>query len=269
MDPPSDEQVQRFRDIKVKLLGCTTLPAIDRWRSMSADDIWLRVVSQVVVVGNAEPAEKLRTDQIRTGLSFNTLAALEENEAAKAIGKVLAKIGTRYVRSIHPENSPKVRALRYNLDFLRRFNSGPCGFVKYLSEMESSQERIGCLSQNFKYIKAKGARDFLTTGLGMATDVIALDSRVMGIVRLILPYLPANVTAGNYNEIEKFLIEHVCEPLKISAMEFDQLLFHNASAIQQLLGDTAVAFDQPSLTASGSPCCRASRQGVASRRRLR
>jgi hypothetical protein len=232
---------------------------------MSDNEIWLRVVSQVVVVGNEAPARRLGDADIQERLAFATLVILPPREAAEALGRVLAEIGTRYVSKKQPETSRKVKGLLKNLGFLKNYDGGPRGFVKNLSDTKTSRDRIDCISKNFSFIKAKGARDFLTTGLGMATDVIALDSRVMGVVRLIIPGLTDPVNAGNYDAIEEFLIKHVCKPLRMCAVEFDQLLFRNELAIKQLLCDATLVHDGPRLAISGSSSCRTGKQPVAAR----
>lgn len=274
-DNLSEEQLDKFRLIKDKFLNNTTIPEEKKWESMSKDDIWLRMVSQVVVVGNAAPADRLNTPQNRNRLAFDTLAASRSQKAARVLGRVLADIGTRYVSRERPETSPKVKAIMGNLAFLKKeFTDGPKGLVKHLASLTTTRDRIVYLSNNFSYFKAKGARDFLTTGLGMATDVIALDSRVMGIVRRIVPDLPDKVNNGNYEAIETFLVTHVCQPLKMSAVQFDQLLFRNESAIKELLScDATVVHDGPCLATSGSSSCGTGKRPVAAkmdrRRRLR
>jgi hypothetical protein len=57
-------QLESFRRIKDKF-SIQSLPSQDAWRDASDDDVCIRVVSQVVVVGNAGPAAKLWTPPIR------------------------------------------------------------------------------------------------------------------------------------------------------------------------------------------------------------
>jgi thermostable 8-oxoguanine DNA glycosylase len=236
----SAKQLAMFQNIQDNFREKTPQLDLGKWHLMSDNEIWLRVVSQVVVVGNEAPARHLSDTNIKARLTFDTLADLPPLGAAQALGAVLADIGTRYVSQKQPQTSRKVKALLKNLAFLRTFSHGPHGLVEHLARMATSRERIDYLSRNFSYLKAKGARDFLTTGLGMATDVIALDSRVMGIVRLIVPDLPSKVSERNYGAIEEFLIEQVCKPLGMSAAEFDQLLFHNKPAIEGSIRSVAV-----------------------------
>lgn len=273
--PLSKKQLRCFAVIKDAFLKETTLPEQGRWGSMSNDAIWLRVVKQVVVVGKAAPAERLGSPKIRKQLAFRTLVEARPQQAATVLGNALAEIGTRFVSRDQPRQSPKVSALLENLEFLADWAEGPRGFVAHLGSMRTTPERVRYISNHLSYIKAKGARDFLTTGLGMATDVIALDSRVMGIVRLVVPALPERVNARNYDAIETFLITHVCEPLNMSAMEFDQLLFKNESGIRQLLSDVAMVHDGPNApnsATSGKSRCGSGRpfpaRRVARRQRL-
>lgn len=230
----SPQQLATFGAIRDKYAGMP-VPALGKWRAMSDDDIWLRVVSQVVVVGKEAPAHHLRQQDVRDRLAYARLIAMSPRAAAKAIGGVLASIGTRYVGARDPESTSKVKALVKNLQVLKDYPRGPRGFVRHLAAMHTSPERVAYIGRHFGFMKEKGARDFLTTGLGMASDVIALDSRVMRIATRIVPDLPPKVTTRNYGPIEAFLIEHVCTPLGLSAVQFDQILFHRQAAIEGYL----------------------------------
>ena len=84
----------------------------------------------------------------------------------------------------------------------------------------------------------------------------------------------SKVNNGNYEAIERFLVTQVCKPLKMSAVQFDQLLFRNESAIRELLScDATVVHDGPCLATSGSSSCGTGKRPVAAkmdrRRRLR
>ena len=97
---------------------------------MGEHQIWLRVVSQVVVVGRAVPAERLKYVEMQQALDFAALSAMPLARATKRIGKALAHIGTRMVSKEQPEASPKVMALAKNLTFLQTYPDGPKGFIR-------------------------------------------------------------------------------------------------------------------------------------------
>ena len=204
---------------------------------MSEHQIWLRVVSQVVVVGRAAPAERLKEEEMQQALDFAALSSMPAARAAKRIGEALARIGTRMVSKEHPEESPKVKALEKNLDFLRRYPDGPKGFIRDVAKQQTSEERWRYVEKHLAYIRNKGARDFLTSGFGLVTDRIALDVRVMGVVSRIVPGFPAKVPSADYEKIERYLIENICVPLDIEPARLDQLLFRFQRQIITQLGN--------------------------------
>ncbi|MCW3674603.1 hypothetical protein [Burkholderia cenocepacia] len=203
---------------------------------MSEHQIWLRVVSQVVVVGRAAPAERLKDEEIQQALDFAALSSMSPVRATKRIGEVLAQIGTRMVSKKQPEASPKVKALAENLAFLGTYPDGPKGFIRDVAKQQTSQERWRYVEKHLAYIGNKGARDFLTTGFGLVTDRIALDVRVMGVVSRIVPGFPAKVPSADYETIERYLIESICLPLDIEPARLDQLLFRFQRQIIAQLG---------------------------------
>lgn len=250
MDLPTltEEQLTKFRWILNRFDEHVRLPSPDYWKTVTSTDVWIRIVSQVVVVGKAEPAKRLKDPDIRAKLDYERLRGMSAIKAAKEIGEALLAIKTRYVSDLHPESSPKVVSLIKNLAFLKTYDDGPRGFIRDVAALKTSEQRWKYVAKHLSYIKNKGARDFLTTGFGLATDHIALDSRVMGIVNRIVPDLPAKVQPTEYAAIEKFLVDSVCRPLKITAAHLDQLLFLYQRRIVAGLGSIEQAENLTSVT---------------------
>ena len=219
--------IQRVKSIWDEYGHKVLLPAADAWKFKSDDEIWLRVVGQVVVVGGAEPAKKLKAPSVRERISWSRLSKMTtgvENE----IWEVLREIGTRYARKSAPICS-KTNAICRNLLVLKEFKDGPTGFLRKISEMESSEDKIDFIAQKFSYIKQKGARDFLTSGFGLVQDRIALDTRVLKELKQIgIKELPDKTPgkADYYRAIEEDLVTKICTPLGISGAQLDQLLFN-------------------------------------------
>src|SRR5215470_9850076 len=68
------------------------------WKRCTADELWLRVVSQIVVAGNAAPGYVLlRSEAAKRILSYSRLKKLSLQHRRKTIHSVLQAIGTRYV----------------------------------------------------------------------------------------------------------------------------------------------------------------------------
>ncbi|WP_321871944.1 hypothetical protein [Paraburkholderia tropica] len=244
----TEEQLATFRWIHERFGDDVILPSADDHLKMTDTDVWIRVVSQVVVVGKADPAKRLKDTDIRTKLDYGFLCSISKAEAAKEIGKVLCEIKARYVPDLNPESSPKVVALIKNLAVLKAYKGGPSGFIRDVAALETSEQRWNYVAKHLSYIKNKGARDFLTTGFGLATDRIALDSRVMSVVSRIVPELPAKVPPAAYAAIEEFLVNGVCKPLKITPAHLDQLLFKYRPQILAELGSMAPARDLTSVS---------------------
>ena len=101
---------------------------------------------------------------------------------------------------------------------------------------DKDRRRIEFVGGSLHFIKSKGARDLLTTSLGLLSGGIAFDARVLGALRTIGVHIPRGVpqNAGRYAEFEAVLLRQVCGPLGISGAELDQLLFVNYSAIKSL-----------------------------------
>lgn len=209
------------------------LPRPNTWKSRSDDDIWIRVVSQVAVIGNAKPAEKLKQHQYRDPIQWDLVAALSDEDAAVAIWTVLREIGSRYAGKSLNKCGP-TKSLVFNRNALRDYPGGPKGFLKTIATMKGdSIDKISFVTIRLQRIKNKGARDFLTSGFGLVRDHIALDTRVMNCLQHIGIQLPADAATNpsTYQEVEADLGSMLCKPLGISLAELDQLLFKFASRI--------------------------------------
>lgn len=229
-------QLQRFRTIW-KMFGDGIHPPIPTdFGNLSNDDVWIRVVLQVVVVGRAEPARHLKDLKIRRRLAWSGLCRMNDKEAAKVISGVLRDIGARYAGRDW-RTCKKTSALIKNRNYLRTHPGGPRGFLRDAATLKgSSFERVSFIAERLSYIKQKGARDFLTTGFGLIEDRIALDSRVLGALRHLGLAFPATVASQKalYRELEADLILQICKPLGISGAQLDQLLFRHYKEIKRM-----------------------------------
>jgi len=65
-------------------------------------------------------------------------------------------------------------------------------------------------------------------GLGLVRNAIALDIRVVNILRRIGIDIPEGyaTNAKLYAKIEKEILEKICIPLKLIGVQFDRLLFN-------------------------------------------
>lgn len=232
----TNAHLKAFRQIKERF-GVLRLDSPSKWRKFSNDKIWIRIVSQVVVVGRAEPAEQLWEKGIRRRIGWKQVTAISRLTAEEAIWRVLRDIGTRYCSEKGPRHDRKTAALMSNLEYLRNQANGPRGFLKAVAKHDGSLNKVHFVKGNLSYIKDKGARDLLMSGFAMVKDCIAFDTRILKLIKRIGIRIPPGVPAKTnaYEEFEKHLIEGVCRPLKISGAQFDQLLFRNYDAIMRML----------------------------------
>ena len=164
---------------------------------------------------------------MRNQIAFENLLRIEDpNLIKKTINHVLRAVGTRYA-SKNLSKCAKTKALVHNFNFLSKFEGGPKGFLKYISEIENEKQRIGYVKKNLRYLQNKGARDFLME-LGLVRNSIAIDSRIQTILNKMGIEIPID-SLGNptlYDKIQTELLEKVCKPLKISGIEFDSIQWH-------------------------------------------
>jgi len=231
----TSSQVAAFRNI-VDEFGLPNLPPPNSWKTKSDDDVWIQAVSAVAVIGNARPADKLRTPAIRTQISWNYVREMDDGAAAWAIWKVLREVGTRYAGKQMATCGP-TKSLVKNRNVLRDFRGGPRGFLHAVATLEGgSNRKIEFITERFSRIKEKGARDFLISGFGIIQNHVALDIRVKGVLKHFGIQLPPNATSDPdvYRAVEENLDMAICQPLGIKLAQLDQLLFQNYQQIKTL-----------------------------------
>jgi thermostable 8-oxoguanine DNA glycosylase len=98
----------------------------------------------------------------------------------------------------------------------------------------NSAQKIDLVMRNLSFIKAKGARDLLTTGFGLVTDRIALDTRVIGSLSHIGIEVSDRVRSSPeaYDHVERQLVRELCMPMKLLPAQLDQLLFYRFKEIR-------------------------------------
>jgi len=229
----NEKHLETFGRIRDLFLSKTEIPKESKWQSLSDNDVWLNVVAQVMVVGGSKPFEKFKNNEnLKNQIAFENLLQIADQELVKkTINHVLRVVGTRYA-SRDLSKCAKSRALAYNFNFLRKFDGGPKGFLKQISEIENEKQRIDYVKENLRYIQNKGARDFLME-LGIVRNSIAIDSRIQTILNKMGIEIPLNSLGDPalYEKIQTELLEKVCKPLNLSGIEFDRLLYQNYKEI--------------------------------------
>lgn len=209
-------------------------PERDAWKNLDDDGVWKHIIYQVCVVGSSASYERLvNSASAQKSLKYNSVIALNADEQTIVINKVLRDHGVRYA-SASITKCPKTKALVRNLNFLSSYREGPTGYLKNLSLVNES-ERIERVMRDLSYIKLKGARDLLAE-LGLAYDVIALDSRVLGILRSFGADVPKDTPTDpeKYLTIQQALLTQICQPLGLTGVELDRILYWNNQNIKRI-----------------------------------
>jgi hypothetical protein len=225
-----------FKNIVDTYKKKTDFPVKDAWKKLDNNNLWLRLVGQVNVVGGVDGNDRFfkRPDLLQR-LKFTSLAKLNDDELQFTINAVLRDAGIRYASSTL-DKCKKSKALVHNYKFISTFKGGFKGLLKEISEYNgdtSELDRVMFLTKHLKFIKNKSARDFLM-GLGINTKTLAIDIRIQNIFShfgLTLPDAAGLNKKSIYDAVEKEIIEKICIPLKIEPVKFDRILFQNYSKI--------------------------------------
>ena len=229
------EHLAKLELIKQKFLRKTCLPEPDNWRGLCNNQIWLKVIGQVMLVGSSL-SEKKFSDQLKEKVSYDKLLKIkdDENQLNKVIHEVLRAVKTRYA-SASIEKCRKTKALVHNFKVLSEYKDGPKGFLEEISKLSTDKEKIKYVMSKFKYIKSKGARDFLMD-LGLVRDAIAIDVRLQNVLKKIGINIPERIKSNPklYDKVEEELLSKVCKPLNLSGVEFDRMIYNNYKDIMKM-----------------------------------
>jgi hypothetical protein len=196
------------------------------WRQRKPTQLWLRVLSQVVVAGNAAPGYTLQQSKaVGEKLAFSRLEKLPPQLRRERIHRVLHVIGTRYVGK--KSRNRKVDAAVHNFEALVNAG-GPRQFFEKVASEKGTQAKVRYLSKTLKYYKKKGCRDILIE-LRLASDCMALDQRIRKILEGVGVKIHRSIDK-HYEQIERELIEKVAKP-GLTGGELDRVLFQNAGDI--------------------------------------
>jgi hypothetical protein len=209
-----------------------------RWNKRTEDDLWRTVLSQIIVVGNAAPAERLQRDpDIAKKVSIRRLKKCHGGAALqKYLHEFLVGIGTRYVSKKKGwKQDKKAGAAVCNFRALMKAG-GPKKFFKRVAALPTEKERIQFLSnrETFQYYGKKGARDTLIE-LGLAKECVALDARILGLLEKVGVEIKRGSLDRDYERIEGELIQKVAKPLNISGARLDRVLFQYNNQIVAMI----------------------------------
>ena len=231
------DHLAKLELIKQRFLGNSCLPKPDNWKCLCNNEIWLKVIGQVMLVGSSSPEKKFKeSDQLKEKVSYDQLLKIkdDENQLKEIIHEVLRAVKTRYA-SASVEKCRKTKALVHNFKVLSEYKDGPKGFLEEISKLNTDKEKIKYVMSKFKYIKSKGARDFLMD-LGLVRDAIAIDVRMQNVLKKIGINIPEGIKSNPklYDMVEEELLSKVCKPLNLSGVEFDRMIYNNYNEIMEI-----------------------------------
>jgi hypothetical protein len=234
------EHIKKLKLIKKMYFRRTSVPQSNNWKNWSNNDVWLHLVSQVIVVGSSAPADKFyNNSQLRQLVSYNRLLKIkDENQLEKDINHVLRAVGARYA-SKSVKKCRKTQALIHNFKVLSNWKGGPKALLKRISKFKGpneSKRKTKYIMKIFEFIQSKSARDFLME-LGLISDAIALDVRVQNVLRKKVGIRIPKGLENNpklYDETEKELLSKVCKPLKLSGVQFDRMIYQNYEDMKKI-----------------------------------
>jgi hypothetical protein len=191
-------------------------------KKWSDEELWRKVLGQVVVIGRAQPGERLQHDRrIAKTVSIRKLKDLGSDTARrKYLHRVFVELKVRYVGG-NWKNDWKAAASARNFKSLMA-DGGPIQFFrKRIASCETEDERIEALQGALKRYGNKSARDTLIE-LRLAENCMALDARIYGVLKKVgVRVSPDDI----YRQVERELREKVAEPLGIPAALLDRILF--------------------------------------------
>jgi len=192
------------------------------WDKWTDDALLRKVFVQVVVIGRAEPGERLQHDpKIARKVSVKKLSGFRNDAALqKYLHKLFANLGVRYSQGSSWKNDWKAKASARNFDVLMNAG-GPTEFFRDIANRKSEEEKIAALRKALKRYGPKSARDTLIE-LRLAENCMALDTRIFGVLKKVgVKVSPDDI----YMQIERELRVKVAKPLGIPAALLDRVLF--------------------------------------------
>lgn len=231
----SDKDVELLNKIKKYLtphLTKTELPKLGYYSSLSDEEIWLRIVTQFCVMGGARKYLKMneqKLSEFRDNMRLDKL--LGKGKELSHVSEIL-KEATRFP----DKQAKKIVDLLTNQNVIKRRR---IVLLHNLSHKKNSYEdiRSKLIERMHPHFKLKSASDFMIK-TGLSNDVIALDTRIVGVLQkhfhLSVDVNKVQKSKEIYISIERSLRD-ACKRLDLSLACLDRALF-------KFSGTTAVDF---------------------------
>jgi len=176
----SDNDGKLLHKITKFLVGKVELPKLGHYRSMSDEDIWLKIVIQLCVMGGTRMIDDLinepsRYSEFKREIELKKLLSIKKSDRLNHIENTLKNFkATRF----HQKQAEKLNEI---LDRPKIVQKGRVVLLEGLSYTQPFDEIRDELMERNPYFKLKSASDFMIE-VGLSQDVIALDTRITGIL---------------------------------------------------------------------------------------
>jgi len=200
------------------------LPKIGRYLEMEPEEVWQRLVSQVCVMGSALHMERLQANPAAKE-TFDTAISLKETKKQKRQKAYLAEVLAEFSVTRFPNQAAGRLAILLGTKTV--FNERGVALFRELSHKDEAINVRHLLMQRCPLFGLKGASDFMIA-VGLSRDVIALDTRVVGVFQ---KYCDYNLNAGRiqgkkplYYSLESAL-RKCCSEIGASLALLDRIFF--------------------------------------------
>lgn len=200
------------------------LERLGRYSTMSAQDAWMALVIQVCVMGSARHVGRIESDTAKRK-QFEAAVSLEQVGHQSNSLSYLRDTLRDFSATRFPQKSAE--RLMTVLQSSTVFQDGHLILFQGLSHTHDAIQMRDELIKRCPVFRLKSASDFMI-GVGLSQDVIALDTRVVGILQNYFGYNlnPAQVQSNRrvYFSLEGALREF-CRGKGVSLALLDRLLF--------------------------------------------
>lgn len=232
------KHVDTFNKIIGAYNGITIIPQEGRWKDFDNNELWIRHIVQIIVIGQSKGSERFYSNPaLAKMLQFENLKSFTESNRLKNINKVLRAAKVRYA-SADITRCMKTQAIAHNFNFVNQYPNAFSGIIQMLASLKgvtAEIDRVNFFKENLKFMKHKSARDYLM-GIGLNRHTVAIDIRFQKIFSHVGIDFPTEGELGKgnvYDETEKIIIHKICKPLKIEPVVFDRILYQNYDKIMK------------------------------------
>ena len=147
----SKQQIEKFRLIVEAYKDQTIIPEEGYWKGLNNNDLWFRMIGQIMVVGSV--TGKINFDarpELQKLVHTNTLKKLTEQERLLTINYVLRESKVRYA-SEDLNKCAKTRALVNNFEVLQAYEGGMSEILNMFhlnNNKHAEWERVKFLKDN-------------------------------------------------------------------------------------------------------------------------